>query len=58
MRLILSRMVWNFDIHFTDQGEEALPDWGEQKTWLLIDKKPLIVSLVDVRGSNEEGLRG
>lgn len=41
MRLVLARLLWTFDI---EQDGEAWA-WGEQKTWILWEKKPLNVRL-------------
>ncbi|KAK0125939.1 hypothetical protein ONS95_007563 [Cadophora gregata] len=43
MRLILARVLWNFDIEFAE-GEES-KDWLDQKSWTLWDKGPLNVVL-------------
>ncbi|KAL8641848.1 MAG: hypothetical protein Q9228_001395 [Teloschistes exilis] len=37
MRLILSRLVWHFDL----EAVADLAGWEEQKTWILWDKQPL-----------------
>lgn len=41
MRLILARLLWAFDI--AQDGEGWM--WGDQKTWILWEKKPLNVQL-------------
>ena len=42
IRLLLAKMVWNFDI-------EAVPgrtlDWLSQKTFIVVEKKPVEVRL-------------
>ncbi|KAH7093788.1 benzoate 4-monooxygenase cytochrome P450 [Paraphoma chrysanthemicola] len=43
MRLIMARLLWNFDIALADENDRW--DWGEQKTYILWDKKPLEVKL-------------
>ena len=41
MKLILTRMVWNFDMKLANEGE----DWTKQKAFILWDKHPLMVAL-------------
>ena len=41
MRLIVSKMIWNFDMTLMTEG-----DWSEQQVFLLYQKKPLMVKLV------------
>ena len=47
LRLILSRMLWNFDIGAIrgSDGAEKIVDWTKQKTWVLVQKEPLEVRL-------------
>lgn len=46
MRLILARMLWNFDIKIADDSR----DWaGRQKIYLLWEKGPLNAYLKPVR---------
>ncbi|KAI4592833.1 hypothetical protein KJ359_010386 [Pestalotiopsis sp. 9143b] len=43
MRLIMARMVWNFDLHLHDDSK----DWADQsKLYILWDKGPLNVYLI------------
>lgn len=44
MRLILARLVWNFDIVFPGPLSEC-PNWWEQKVFVLMEKAPLQVRL-------------
>ena len=39
MKLILARIVYNFDLELVDEKD----DWFNQKTFILWDKKPLMV---------------
>ena len=39
-RLVLARLLWQFDIEGVDVGE-----WAEQKTFTLWEKAPLLVRL-------------
>ena len=41
MRLILARMLWNFDMQLSAECE----DWDDQGSWIQWDKKPLMVKL-------------
>jgi hypothetical protein len=41
MRIILARLLFNFDIEPTPQTG----DWTDQKIWFLWDKKPLWLKL-------------
>ncbi|KAI4200445.1 MAG: hypothetical protein LQ350_003893 [Teloschistes chrysophthalmus] len=41
MRLILTRLVWHFDL----EAVADLARWEEQKTWILWDKQPLKVRI-------------
>ncbi|CAO2650010.1 Nn.00g013020.m01.CDS01 [Neocucurbitaria sp. VM-36] len=43
MRLTLARLLWSFDMSLKDEKDRW--DWGEQKTYILWDKKPLEVVL-------------
>jgi cytochrome P450 len=43
LRLILSRMIWNFDLSFPK--EMGAYDWAKQKTYVLVEKQPLKVRL-------------
>ncbi|KAF8849394.1 putative Averantin oxidoreductase [Acephala macrosclerotiorum] len=42
MRLILAKMLWNFDLELQDD----ILDWSNQKVWLLWEKGPLHVKLI------------
>lgn len=44
MRLILARMVLNFDISVAVEGQLPM-SWADQKTYILVEKKPLEVRL-------------
>lgn len=43
LRLILSRIIWNFDLSFPK--EMRAYDWAKQKTYVLVEKQPLKVRL-------------
>lgn len=43
MRLILSKLLFNFDIHLTPESE----NWGQQKMFIVWDKPALMVRLTD-----------
>ena len=45
VRVILAKLLWNFDI--ARAGEESWK-WHEQKTYFVLDKKPLFVNLSPV----------
>lgn len=45
MRVILARMLWNFDLALSADSLE----WHRQATYTLWEKKPLMVQLYDVR---------
>ncbi|KAL8665788.1 MAG: hypothetical protein Q9202_001910 [Teloschistes flavicans] len=47
LRVVLGRMVWNFDISVAARGRDV--DWTAQKCWFLVEKEPFDVDLVDVR---------
>ncbi|CAG8959720.1 hypothetical protein HYFRA_00001626 [Hymenoscyphus fraxineus] len=51
LRLILARMIWNFDIEIAcdADGNAKLLDWTKQKTWVLVEKEPLEVKLTSVQ---------
>ena len=44
IRLMLARLVWNFDIEFPGPLSEC-PKWWEQKIFVLMEKAPLQVRL-------------
>jgi len=39
MKLILARIIYNFDLELVNEKD----DWFNQNTFILWDKKPLIV---------------
>ena len=41
-RLVLARMVWNFDMELSNETD---PAWEDQEVYLSWQKKPLIVKL-------------
>ncbi|PYI09787.1 benzoate 4-monooxygenase cytochrome P450 [Aspergillus sclerotiicarbonarius CBS 121057] len=41
MRLIMSKLLWNFDI----KGTKANEGWTDQKTYIVWEKKPLMVHM-------------
>lgn len=44
MKLILCKMVWNFDMELAEGNKD---DWSmEQKLWLLHERTPLYVKLM------------
>lgn len=43
MQLIISRLVWNFDISMADPSKPL--DWDKQKTYILVQKEPVMVRL-------------
>ncbi len=45
MRLILARLLFNFDIELADPSD----DWLDQKVYTIWYKKPLMVYLKPVR---------
>lgn len=46
MRLILARVIWNFDLSLCDDSR----DWiGQQKVFILWQKNPLNVLLTPVK---------
>ncbi|MCJ1245734.1 hypothetical protein MMC30_002938 [Trapelia coarctata] len=47
LRVILAKMVWNFDMCKADGGRDV--EWAEQKSWFLVEKEPFDVRLVDAR---------
>ncbi|KAH7346072.1 cytochrome P450 [Pyrenochaeta sp. MPI-SDFR-AT-0127] len=50
MRLTLARLLWSFDIALADEKDRW--DWGEQKTYIFWDKKPLEIILRRADHSN------
>lgn len=49
MRLILARLIWNFDIVPLDTSN----NWEKQQMFLLWDKGPLFVRLLPVMRKSE-----
>jgi len=41
MRLILARLLWHFDI----EREGRAWEWEEQKTWILWEKRGVVVGM-------------
>ena len=41
LRLIVSRFFWNFDVQLQPESD----NWAQQKTNILLNKKPLYVKL-------------
>lgn len=41
MRLILARVLWNFDLELCEESER----WSEQFSYVLWDKRPLMCRL-------------
>lgn len=46
MKLILARIIYNFDIQLADEEN----DWMKQDTYILWDKGPLPVYLTPIKG--------
>lgn len=49
MKLILARIIYNFDIQLVDEEN----DWMKQDTYILWDKGPLPVYLTPIRSSRQ-----
>jgi len=47
LRLILVRMIWNFDLNLVGDGDgkDGKYAWEQQKTYILVEKVPLQVRL-------------
>lgn len=43
MQLIIARLVWNFDISMANPLNPL--DWDKQKTYILVQKEPVMVRL-------------
>lgn len=43
MRLILARVVWNFDLELEDKGQ----DWTDQLIMIIWLKRPLMVKVTE-----------
>ena len=41
MRLILARVLWNFDLELCDESK----GWSDQKAYILWEKPPLLCKL-------------
>lgn len=41
MRIILAKMIWHFDMELGDTEE----NWSEQRYFVLVENKPLLVRL-------------
>jgi averantin hydroxylase len=50
MRLILARVVWNFDMELGAESEH----WTDQKVYGLWQKAPLYIKLTPVRHSKAD----
>jgi hypothetical protein len=42
IRLIISHLLWNFDLELSDPGSK---NWTDQTSHVVWDKKPLLVRL-------------
>ena len=51
MRIILARLLWNFDFELCAESEE----WTKQYSYTLWEKRPLMCKLRDTRASTEAG---
>lgn len=45
MRLIISKVLFQFDLQLCPESE----DWADQRSFVLWEKQPLMVTLKDVR---------
>lgn len=54
MRVILARLLWNFDLVLEAESEA----WNEQKTFTLWEKGKLMCTLMDVRAGNVRQTEG
>lgn len=48
MRVVLTRLLWEFDIELIDKAQE----WEKARVFLIWEKKPLFVKLKSVRVRN------
>ncbi len=48
MRVILARLVWNFDLELCEEAQ----DWDQQKSYTLWEKRQLLCRLRDIRQAN------
>jgi hypothetical protein len=46
MRLIIARLIWNFDIELADKDRDWFQD---QKVFFLWEKRPLMMKLTPVK---------
>lgn len=49
MRIIVARVLWEFDIKLADQQDRF--DWGEQETYILWEKRPLNILVTLAKGA-------
>ena len=52
VRLILGRLVWNFDISVPVEGKRVMA-WSTLRTFFLVEKKPLEVQLAMKSGPGD-----
>jgi len=45
MRLIIAKVLFRFDMQLSSESE----DWADQRSFVLWEKQPLMVTLKDVR---------
>jgi cytochrome P450 len=45
LRLILARMIWNFDLSLSNASKSDQDTWVEQRNYVLVEKMPLKVQL-------------
>lgn len=55
MLLIVARIVWNFDISMADPSKPL--DWRKLKTFILVQRKPVMVRLKVREGGGVKGSR-
>lgn len=55
MRLVLARVFWRYDVSHARKLEEA--EWTDQASYLLWERKPLLVRLAPVGLSGKEGVK-
>jgi cytochrome P450 len=49
LRLILARMIWNFDLSLSNASNSDRDTWVEQLNYVLVEKLPLKVRLALVQ---------
>ncbi|KAK0670211.1 putative cytochrome P450 pisatin demethylase-like protein [Cercophora samala] len=54
MRVILARLIWNFDLALGDEGSRAFPEAKSYGLWI---KKPLNIRLIPVEETNQNNGR-